>query len=268
MRKGHSPHSNEQSKWNQLVENGKANWKMVIAQSERSWDSWGPGLTTVLSRSPAAAHAGAPPRQPAARPSVLKTFNLGFASKPWWFCRPPTLVSLVVSPAGGLSGLSAFSVHLPSRGLLPLGWGLGVCKGGGALSGEEAGKQDGQGKKPSKDVVSPGDQPQPGPGSQGGELPSSPARPRAPQQSRSWLPGSGAVTSRGRGLHWPRAAPQPPFPAAGGGATAQGGGSWQSASSTGICLSLWCVFQRPKRISPAPRGLDLKSNHPKHSTEM
>ena len=56
-----------------------------------------------------------------------------------------------------------------------------------------------------------------------------------------------------------------PLPAAGGEAAAQVGGSGQSPGHVHICLSLWCAFQHPKRISP--HGLDLKSNHPKHSIE-
>ena len=39
------------------------------------------------------------------------------------------------------------------------------------------------------------------------------------------------------------------------------------ALATCTSASLWCAFKRPKRISPIPHGLDLKSNHPKHSIE-
>lgn len=194
---------------------------------------------------------------------------MGFASKPWWFRRPPTLVSLAVSPAGGLSGLSAFSVHLLSRGLLPPGWSLGACKGGGGSvirrrgreagwAGEEAEKRSGLSWKPAsawsrqprrKAVLQP-------------------CPPSCSAAVTAIAAGVGSSNFPWEGTPWAKGSSPAPVPAAGREATAQGGGSWQSASSKGICLSLWCVFQHPKRISPALRGLDLKSNHPKHSTEI
>lgn len=39
------------------------------------------------------------------------------------------------------------------------------------------------------------------------------------------------------------------------------------ALATCTSASFWCAFQHPKRISPTPHGLDLKSNHSKHSIE-
>ena len=110
---------------------------------------------------------------------------------------------------------------------------------GVALSGEEAGKWGGQGRsqgeswiqlEPSLRLVL-GAKEESGP---------QPHPPLCPQPSWPWLPGQGAVTSHGRGFTWPKAALQPPCPAAGGEAAAQGGGSGQSPGHVHICFSLVC----------------------------
>lgn len=135
-----------------------------------------------------------------------------------------------------------------------------------ALSGEEAGKWDGQGKEAKQRVGSNWN-----PAS---DWSREPRRKVAPSPTHAcahshhdhgWL--GGGVASHARGSLGQGGSSSAPSQQLEEEAAAQGGGSGQSPGHVHICFFFWCVFQHPKRISPTPHGLDLKSNHPKHSIE-